>query len=103
MTDFVSTPNLTENKNKSLENKYVVLCETNEHESESWYYFIKYNGNEKALKYLYDQLEKIEMYLIEDMSTFDLDMDHLFSEQTAKEMIKLEVNSVSFIECLLEN
>ena len=29
-------------------------------------------------------------------STFDLDMDHLFSEQTAKEMIKLEVNSVSF-------
>ena len=96
MTDFVSTPNLTENKNKSLENKYVVLCETNEHESESWYYFIKYNGNEKALKYLYDQLEKIEMYLIEDMSTFDLDMDHLFSEQTAKEMIKLEVNSVSF-------
>lgn len=96
MTDFVSTSNLTENKKKSLENKYVVLCETNEHESESWYYFIKYNGNEKALKYLYDQLEKIEMYLIEDMSTFDLDMDHLFSEQTAKEMIKLEVNSVSF-------
>lgn len=96
MTDFVSTSNLTENKKESLENKYVVLCETNEHESESWYYFIKYNGNEKALKYLYDQLEKIEMYLIEDMSTFDLDMDHLFSEQTAKEMIKLEVNSVSF-------
>lgn len=96
MTDFVSTSNLTENKKESLENKYVVLCETNDHESESWYYFIKYNGNEKALKYLYDQLEKIEMYLIEDMSTFDLDMDHLFSEQTAKEMIKLEVNSVSF-------
>ena len=101
MTDFVSTSNLTENEKKSsgqnsMETKYVVLCETNEHESESWYYFIKYNGNEKALKYLYDQLEKIEMYLIEDMSTFDLDMDHLFSEQTAKEMIKLEVNSVSF-------
>ena len=94
MTDFVSTSNL--NPKKSTENKYVVLCETNEHESESWYYFLKYNGNEKALKYLYEQLEKIEMYLIEDMSTFDLDMDHLFSEQTAKEMIKLEVNSVSF-------
>ena len=92
---------MTENEKKSsgknsMETKYVVLCETNEHESESWYYFIKYNGNEKSLKYLYDQLEKIEMYLIEDMSTFDLDMDHLFSEQTAKEMIKLEVNSVSF-------
>ena len=90
MTDFVTT------SNNSVENKYVVLCETNEHESESWYYFIKHNGNEKALQYLFDQLEKVEMYLIEDMSTFDLDMDHLFSEQTAKEMIKLEVNSVSF-------
>ena len=101
MTDFVSTSNLTENEKKSsgknsMETKYVVLCETNEHESESWYYFLKYNGNENELKYLYDQLEKIEMYLIEDMSTFDLDLEHLFSEQTAREMIKLEVNSVSF-------
>ena len=104
MTDFVTTSdsdkkNSAENKsteNKSTENKYVVLCETNEHESESWYYFLKYNGNENELKYLYDQLEKIEMYLIEDMSTFDLDLEHLFSEQTAMEMIKLEVNSVSF-------
>jgi hypothetical protein len=90
MTDFATT------LDSSLENKYVVLCETNEHESESWYYFIKHNGNEKALQYLYDQLAQVEMYLIEDMSTFDLDMDHLFSEQTATEMIKLEVNSVSF-------
>tara|TARA_Y200000002_G_C22661429_1_gene655896 strand:+ start:1185 stop:1751 length:567 start_codon:yes stop_codon:yes gene_type:complete len=91
MTDFVSSSN-----KKSDKNKYVILCETNEHESESWYYFLKYNGNEKALNYLYQQLEKIEMYLLEDISTFDLDIDHLFSEQTAKEMIKLEVNSVSF-------
>ena len=94
MTDFVTTPD--SDKKKSTENKYVILCETNEHKSESWYYFLKYNDNEKELKYLYDQLDKIEMYLIEDMSTFDLDMEHLFSEQTAKEMIKLEVNSVSF-------
>jgi hypothetical protein len=97
MTDFVTTSDSNQKKStENKENKYVVLCETNEHESESWYYFLKYNDNEKELKYLYDQLEKIEMYLIEDMSTFDLDLDHLFSEQTAKEMIKLEVNSVSF-------
>ena len=97
MTDFVTMSDSNQKKStENKENKYVVLCETNEHESESWYYFIKYNGNEKELKYLYDQLEKIEMYLIEDMSTFDLDLDHLFSEQTAREMIKLEVNSVSF-------
>ena len=97
MTDFVTTSDSNQKKStENKENKYVVLCETNEHESESWYYFLKYNGNEKELKYLYDQLEKIEMYLIEDMSTFDLDLDHLFSEQTAREMIKLEVNSVSF-------
>ena len=88
MTDFVSL--------KENENNYVVLCETNEHESESWYYFLKYNGNEKALEYLSQQLEKIDMYLMEDMSTFDLDIDHYFSDQTALEMIKLEVNSVSF-------
>ena len=97
MTDFVTTSDSNQKKStENKENKYVVLCETNEHESESWYYFLKYNGNEEELKYLYDQLEKIEMYLIEDMSTFDLDLDHLFSEQTAREMIKLEVNSVSF-------
>ena len=96
MTDFVSTSNKKSIPNENTKNNYVVLCETNEHESESWYYFLKYNGNEKALQYLSQQLEKIEMYLIEDMSTFDLDMDHLFSEQTASEMIKLEVNSVSF-------
>ncbi len=83
-------------KPKDDEVKYVVLCETNDEECESWYYFIKYNGNQEALEYLQKQLEKIDMYLDEGVSTFDLDLDHFFSETTAKEMTKLEVNSFMF-------
>ncbi len=76
--------------------KYAVLMETNGEECESWYYFIKHNGNENNLKHLLKQLEQIEMYIIDDLSTFDLDLEHLVSEQTAKEMTKVELNSVSF-------
>ena len=83
-------------KPKDDEIKYIVLCETNEEEPESWYYFIKYNGNEKALEYLQKQLEKVDMYLSDGCSTFDLDLDHFFSPTTAKEMTKLEVNSFMF-------
>ena len=82
--------------NEKTDNKYVVLCETSGREFESWYYFIRYEGNEKALQYLQKQLEKIDMYILDDFSTFDLDLDHFFSEQTAKEMTMLEVNSYSF-------
>jgi hypothetical protein len=78
------------------ENKYVVLCETSGSEMEQWYYFLKYNGNETMLKYLQDQLEKVDMFILDDMSTFDLDLDHFLSETTAKEMTKIEINSVSF-------
>ncbi len=76
--------------------KYAVLMETNGEECESWYYFIKHNGNEDKLQHLRKQLEQIEMYVIDDLSTFDLDLEHLVSEQTAKEMTKVELNSVSF-------
>lgn len=78
------------------ESRYVVLCETSGREFESWYYFIRYEGNERALEYLQKQLEKIDMYILDDFSTFDLDLDHFFSETTAKEMTKLEVNSYMF-------
>lgn len=76
--------------------KYAVLMETNGEECESWYYFIKHDGNEAKLQHLLKQLEQIEMYVIDDLSTFDLDLEHLVSEQTAKEMTKVELNSVSF-------
>jgi hypothetical protein len=74
------------------ENKYVVLAETNGKDLECWYYFIKYNGNEKALAHLQEQLEKVEFFIMNDLSIFDLDLDHLMAEQTAKEMVRLEVN-----------
>jgi len=76
--------------------KYAVLMETSCEECESWYYFIKYNGNEKHLKALQEQLESIEWYIIDDLSTFDLDLEHLVSETTAKEMTKIELNHYSF-------
>ena len=65
-------------------------------ECESWLYFIKHDGNEDKLQHLLKQLEQIEMYIIDDLSTFDLDLEHLVSEQTAKDMTKVELNSVSF-------
>ena len=78
------------------EDKWVVLCETSGKECESWYYFIKYAGNEKALNYLQKQLEKIDMYILDDWSTFDLDLDHFFTKKTTEEMLKLEINSYAF-------
>lgn len=78
------------------QDKYVILMETNGEECESWYYFIKFNGNEAALGYIDQQLEQIEMYILDDYSTFDLDLEHLVSAQTAKEMTQVELNSVTF-------
>ena len=97
MSDTEKTSNTETTKSSSTtpdDVKYVVLQETNGKEVESWYYFIKYNDNEKALQYLQKQLEKVDMYIVDDISTFDLDIDHFFCEQTAKEMIMLEVNTV---------
>ena len=92
----------TSTETKSLEpshnmtGNYVALMETNDKECESWYYFIKYDGNETNLKYLQDQLEKVDWYIMEDLSTFDLDLEHLVSATTAKEMTKLELNAHTF-------
>ena len=80
-------------KEVNEQNKFATLVETSGEEMEQWYYFIKYNDNEKALKYLNDQLTKVEMYIVDDLSTFELDLENLVSEQTAKEMIMLDINS----------
>lgn len=85
--------NNVQNNLLKSENRYVVLCETNDDEMEQWYYFIKLNGNEEALQHLQTQLDNVDMVLEEGMSTFDLDLDHTFSEQTASEMIRLEINT----------
>lgn len=76
--------------------EYAALMETNGKECESWYYFIRREGNEEALEYLQKQLEQIDWYILDDLSTFDLDLDHFVSAQTAKEMTKLELNAQAF-------
>ena len=81
---------------KDVNGKYAVLMETNDEHYESWYYCIKYEGNEENLKNLSEQLESVNWYIIEDQSTFDLELDHLISEQTAKELTKLDLNHHSF-------
>lgn len=75
---------------------YVALMETNGKECESWYYFIRYEGNEVALLHLQKQLEKVEWFILDDLSTFDLDLEHFVTAKTAKEMTKLELNSYAF-------
>jgi len=96
MTDFIKKSSLKTNTQTSSESQYVVIMETNAEECESWYYFVKYNGNEKRLHHLKDQIDQIEMYLIDDLSTFDIELENLVSEETAKQMTKLETNSISF-------
>src|SRR3989344_5693435 len=78
------------------ESKYVVLMETSGEECESWYNFIKYDGNEENLNHLDEQLKQVDWYVLDDLSTFDLDLEHFVSAQTAKEMTKVDLNHTSF-------
>ena len=79
-----------------MDGSYVILMETSGEEYESWYYFIRYQGNEENLKYLSDQLDKVDCKILDDLSTFDLDIEHTVSSQTAKEMTKIDLNHTSF-------
>jgi predicted DNA-binding protein YlxM (UPF0122 family) len=85
-----------ETKTVVPETKYAILMETNGEECESWYYFIKYTGNENELEHLKKQIDQIEMYVLDDLSAFDIETENLVSEQTAAEMVRIEVNSVTF-------
>ena len=78
------------------ENPYVILHETNEEEMESWYYFLKWKGNEKNLIDLEKQLSSVRWFLYPGLGTFDLDLEHKVSEYTAKEMTKPDLNSCTF-------
>ena len=79
-----------------MKGTYVALMETNGKECESWYYFIRRAGNEEALRYLQKQLELVGWYILDDLSTFDLDLEHYVTAVTAKQMTKLELNSYAF-------
>ena len=70
--------------------KYAVFIETSEEKREMWYYFIKYDGNEANLNHLYKQLESIHWVLLPGLSSFQLHLDHLVSEETAFQMCQLK-------------
>ena len=57
---------------------------------------IRYQGNEKNLQKLQTQLEEVEWFIMDDLSTFDLELTYLVCETTAKEMTKLDLNHESF-------
>lgn len=81
-----------------MTSKYAILMETSIKERESWYYFIQYDGNEKELKNLRNQLELVENVSSgdEDTNFFDLDIANLVSEACVDEMLMVELNSVSY-------
>lgn len=93
---YLTKPTKKSTSSHKMDGKYAILMETNGKEYESWYYFIRKDGNEEALQHLHKQLESIEWYIIDELSTFDLDMTHLVSATTAKEMSKAELNATSF-------
>jgi hypothetical protein len=82
--DYVPSHNMT--------SKYAILQEFNDKEMETWLYFIKYDGNEENLKHLKKQFDSVEWVVLEDCSVFDIDLEHLISAKTAKEMTKVELN-----------
>ncbi len=72
--------------------KYAILMETSGDMYESWYYFIRHEGNEDALETLSRQLDDVNWKIVRDYSTFDLDIENLVSSQTASEMIRVVLN-----------
>lgn len=103
----VNTDNISDNTNDNenhthytpshnMTGKYVVLMETNDKECESWYYFLRIEGNEEALKDLKEQLSKIRWYVLDDLSIFDLDLDNPVDAIVAKQMTKIEINRHSY-------
>ena len=80
-----------------MTHKYAILMETSGDDCESWYYFLKYEGNEDELKNIKTQFDTIDHnVLIDSVNIYDIEVDKLVSEQTAKEMCLLELNSVAY-------
>ena len=75
---------------------YAILTETNGGEYETWYTFIRYEGNEEAIHNLDEQFKKIRFYIIDELSTFEIEYKRLVCEQTAREMCKMDLNSYMF-------
>ena len=76
--------------------KYAILMETSSEEYESWYYFIRVEGNEDKLNHLKECIESIEWSILDDCNVFDIELEHLISANTAKELTKVDLNHSSF-------
>ena len=85
----------SESEFEVTDDEYVILMETNEKECESWYYFIRKKGNERNLKYLHKQFQKIKWYVMDNLSVFELDLYNSVSSATAKEMTRVNLNAYS--------
>lgn len=73
---------------------YAILIETSDEKRESWYSFIRVDGNEDNLYHLKKQLGSVEWVLLPSLSSFQLHMDYLVSEETARQMSKLKMNFI---------
>lgn len=79
-----------------MDGKYAILMETSPDEFESWYYFIRIEGNEENLALLQKHIESIEWFAMDDNNVFDIELEHPVSALTAKEMTKIDVNHCSW-------
>ena len=73
--------------------KYAVLVEVDHKEEESYYCFLQYEGNENELKKLMCAMDNVCFENLGDVSSYSLDIENLVSEQTAKEIQKLDVTN----------
>lgn len=71
---------------------YAILQETDGKYFESWYYFIRYEGNEDALLKLEQDLDSVNWKWLGRQSIFDLEVKVLVSENTAREMTRIDLN-----------
>ena len=71
---------------------YAILIETSDEKKESWYSFIRYDGNEDNLRHLQKQLHSIQWSLLPNLCTYQLHLDNLVSEQTARQMCKIKMH-----------
>lgn len=75
---------------------YAIFCETNFEFLESWYTFIKKEGNEIPLLHLQKQLQDIDWDADQDNGHFTLDMENTVSAATAHQMIKVDLGNYYF-------
>lgn len=87
LQDLIDNP-----PSKKTDGSYAVLQEQNDDRCQTLLYFLRTENNEENLRFLQDQLESVEWEV--PGTVFDLDLTHLVSAQTAKEMSKVELNPI---------